>query len=84
MPYTYILHSQQIDKYYIGSTSASLEERLKKHLTNHSGFTGKVKDWKVVYFEHYDDLTLARKRELAIKKWKSKKRIQKLIENFQG
>ncbi len=47
MPYTYILHSQQIDKYYIGSTSASLEERLKKHLTNHSGFTGKVKDWKV-------------------------------------
>lgn len=54
MYYTYVLYSKEIDKYYIGSTQ-DVEERLKKHLSNHSGFTGKVKDWKVVFLEEFVD-----------------------------
>ena len=44
MATTYILYSNEIDKYYIGSTNSDLKERLKKHLSNHKGFTAKTKD----------------------------------------
>ena len=76
--YTYILHSQKLSKYYVGY-SDDVENRLKKHLTNHKGFTGKAKDWIVVYTESYTTKEEARKRELQIKGWKSKRMIEKLI-----
>jgi putative endonuclease len=47
MAITYILFSENLNKYYIGSTRNSMEERLEKHLTNHDGFTAKAKDWKI-------------------------------------
>jgi putative endonuclease len=84
MSYIYILHSKILEKFYIGHTTESLEERLRKHLSDHSGFTSKAKDWRVVYFEVYETKSLAYKRELEIKKWKSSKRIQKLIEEFEA
>jgi putative endonuclease len=40
----YILYSKTLDKFYVGSTSESIVERMKKHSTNHKGFTGKAKD----------------------------------------
>ena len=76
--YFYIIYSQQLDKYYVGHTS-NLDERLKKHNTNHKGFTGKVNDWAVVYIEIYSTKELAYAREREVKKWKSKLRITKLI-----
>ncbi|MDI9256950.1 GIY-YIG nuclease family protein [Flavobacterium sedimenticola] len=79
MFYFYILHSKLTDKFYVGHTSEPLEERLRKHLSNHSGFTSKAKDWIVVYFEEYNDKSVAYKREIEVKKWKSRIRIEKLI-----
>jgi putative endonuclease len=79
MFFTYILHSETLDKFYIGSTGDTLENRLYKHNVNHKGFTGKVNDWKIVYSEVFNDVYQARSRELQIKKWKSKIMIQKLI-----
>ena len=79
MFYFYILFSKFLDKYYIGHTSETLEERLRKHLSKHSGFTSKAKDWEVVYFEIFDNKSTAYKRELEVKKWKSKIKIQKLV-----
>ena len=40
----YILFSETLNKYYIGSSEDVLK-RLEKHLQNHKGFTGKAKDW---------------------------------------
>ncbi|MBK8145472.1 MAG: GIY-YIG nuclease family protein [Bacteroidetes bacterium] len=77
--YTYILHSTTINKYYVGFTSDDLQERLRKHNTNHKGFNGGVGDWEIVYTETFDSATEARQRELQIKKWKSNIMIQKLI-----
>ncbi|MFZ6051968.1 GIY-YIG nuclease family protein [Halocola ammonii] len=77
--YTYILFSKTANKFYIGHTSDSLIERLRKHNSNHKGFTGKHQDWKVVYFEKYSTKTEAHSRESQIKAWKSQKSIQKLI-----
>ena len=66
MAYFYILYSSTLDKYYIGSTSVVLEERLRRHLSSYKGFTSKVKDWKIVYSEHYDDIKEAMKREKQV------------------
>ena len=81
MYYCYILYSKVLDKYYIGHTS-DLESRLKKHLTNHKGFTGIVSDWQIVYFETFENKSEAYARERAIKKRKSRKYIEKLISSF--
>ncbi len=82
MHYFYILYSKNLDRYYIGSTSQTPEERLQKHLANHSGFTGKAKDWEIVYSESFSSKEEAGRRERQIKLWKSKTMIQKLIHLF--
>ena len=68
-----------MNKYYIGSTEGTLEARLKKHLSNHKGFTGKAKDWQLVYHEIYSDKKEALSREKQIKAWKNRKQIEILI-----
>ncbi len=79
MPFLYILKSAQLDKFYIGSTGSSLESRLQKHMTDHSGFTAKAKDWVLVYSEEFEKIEDAAKRERQIKKWKSRKMIDQLV-----
>ena len=75
----YILYSPALNKFYLGHTGTSLHERLKKHNSNHKGFTGGLGDWTVVYKETYATKAEAYAREREVKKWKSKKRIEKLI-----
>jgi putative endonuclease len=74
----YILYSKDVDKYYVGHTCDSMEERLKKHNTKHKGFTGNA-FWSVVYTECFPGKAEALTRELQIKGWKSRKRIEALI-----
>ena len=76
---TYIIFSSKLDKYYVGSTSDEMEERLRKHNSNHKGFTGGYGDWKVVHIEVFPTNTEALAREKQIKKWKSRKLIENLI-----
>ena len=78
MFYLYILYSKIRDKYYVGST-ADLAGRLKTHNTNHSGFTGRTGDWEIVYQETFETKEEAYARERAVKKWKSRKLIERLI-----
>ncbi len=75
----YILYSTEGDFYYVGHTTEPMEERLRKHNSDHDGFTGKFKDWRVVYIERFPSKTLAYAREREVKKWKSRKRMEKLI-----
>lgn len=74
----YILYSKSADKYYVGYTSMSIDERLRRHLSNHKGFTGRIKDWELFYFEQFSEKSEAIKREKEIKSWKSKAKIQLL------
>ena len=62
----------------------TLEDRLRRHLTSHKGFTARTKDWKIVYFETFENKTDAILRELEIKNWKSKKKIIELISISNG
>ena len=75
----YIIYSETIDKYYIGHTG-NLKERLRRHNSNHKGFTGKGNDWKLVLTENYKTKTEAYKRERTVKGWKSRKLIEQLIQ----
>ena len=84
MFFCYILYSQILNQYYIGHTGEKLEERLRKHLSNHIGFKAKVKDWAIVYYETFEEKSIAYQRELKLKSWKSKIKIKNLIENKDG
>ena len=77
--HTYILFSPTLNKYYIGSTGDALEERIRKHNSNHKGFTGGIGDWELKYAESYVTKTGSLKREKEIKNWKSRKLIEKLV-----
>ncbi len=76
--FVYILYSTKLERYYIGSTE-DIAMRLKEHLWEHKGFTSKAKDWELKYSERFTAKTDAINRELLIKKWKSRKMIEKLI-----
>ncbi|MHC6199619.1 GIY-YIG nuclease family protein [Elizabethkingia miricola] len=84
MCFCYILHSSTLDQFYIGHCSEELIERLRKHLSNHKGFTSRTKDWIIVYSETFNDKSSAYKREREIKAWKSKKKIEQLIKSSTG
>ncbi len=76
--HVYLLFSESKNRYYIGHSS-NLEARLIRHNQKSKGFTGNTNDWKVVYTEQYNTKEEAQKRELQIKSWKSRIKIQELI-----
>jgi len=79
MACVYILHSNSLDKYYVGSC-LDLELRLKDHLSKKftDGFTSKTNDWILYYSVSNLEYGQARKVEAHIKKMKSKKYIENL------
>lgn len=79
--WTYILYSAKLDRYYVGATSMSVNERLRRHLATHRHFTNKAKDWEIVWTERFDTKSAAIAREREIKKWKSRSCIETLIRN---
>ena len=78
MFYNYILFSEKLNIYYVGSTG-NLEDRLKRHNTGRSKFTKRGIPWKLVYQKQYLTKSEAYQAELYIKAQKSKKYIENLI-----
>jgi putative endonuclease len=74
----YLLFSEIKNRFYSGFTS-NLEERIIRHNQKSKGFTGNVNEWKIIYTEKYETKELAQQRELQIKSWKSRIKIQELI-----
>ena len=79
MVHFYILHSAILDRYYMGHTGEALDERLRKHLSAHSGWTARAKDWRLVHHELFATKSAAYRRELEVKGWKSRPRLEALI-----
>ena len=68
MAYTYILTNAHGNVLYVGAT-----ENLAKRLYMHKqelieGFTKRYQTKKLVYFEKFDSMEAARKREIQLKK----------------
>jgi len=78
MAFTYILYSEILDSYYVGSCN-NLDERLRRHNAGHSLSTRKGIPWNVVYQKEFLTKAEAMKEEYRIKKQKSRIFIEKLI-----
>ena len=78
MFYCYILYSQKLDKYYIGSTG-DLFGRLRRHNFAHKGFTATGNPWELKYSESFGTKSEALKRETELKRWKNRNKIEELI-----
>jgi len=76
--FVYIIYSRQINKYYIGYT-IDLDKRIIEHNSSVSTFTAKADDWVLKHCEKFSDRNSAMKREKEIKKKKSRKYIEWLI-----
>ena len=74
----YILYSKNLDCYYIGHTQ-NLGTRLNQHNSQVSKSTKKTNDWEIVYQECFETRSAAVHRELAIKRKKSRKYIEMLL-----
>ena len=70
MPCVYILASNNNTALYIGVTSR-LTQRIWQHKNGVvEGFTKKYNAQKLVYFEFFEDMTLAINREKQLKQWR--------------
>jgi len=76
MYHVYILFSSTKNRYYTGFTGDDLSERIRRHNSQHKGFTGGVIDWELKYTENYSTKNEAIKREHEIKAWKNRKFIE--------
>jgi putative endonuclease len=78
MYYTYILFSEKLNKYYIGHAE-DICLRLERHNAGWSRFTSTATDWQLKYSEKFLTKGQAARRELEIKRKKSRKYIEQLI-----
>lgn len=79
MAHVYILYSQSVDTYYIGST-INLKDRLFRHNSGRSKYTKRCIPWTLVYVKEYATKAEACKEEYRLKAEKSRKYIEQLIQ----
>ncbi len=78
MPFTYIIYSAKLNKYYVGACT-DLDRRLYEHSIGHSKFTSTGVPWILKHKEEFNSLLEAKQRELQIKKKKSRTYIERLF-----
>lgn len=82
--FTYILTNKSKTVLYIGITN-DLTTRIRQHrenaLTSKSSFTGKYNCYSLIYWERFQDVDQAIKREKEVKRW-SRSKKEKLINSF--
>ena len=79
----YILQSESTNRFYIGCAEQPLA-RLSEHQRGQTKSTRGRGPWMLAYQEHFKTLSEARKREQQIKRWKSHRLIQELIDRFKS
>lgn len=79
--YVYILQSMKDGSYYVGQCE-DLDARMSKHFDGMSKYTANKRPLRLRYFEMLPTRTDAIKREKEIKRKKSRKYIDALIENW--
>jgi putative endonuclease len=79
--YVYILQSRKDSSFYIGQCD-DLDSRMSKHFDGLSKYTSSKRPWRLVYFEVFENRSEAIKRENEIKRKKSRKYVEKLINGW--
>ena len=81
MYYLYIIKSNIKTWHYIGITD-NIEKRLREHNLGKTQSTKPYRPFVLIYKEQFEDKTLARKREIFLKK--TAKARKELIESILG
>ena len=76
----YFLQSLKNGAYYIGSTE-NLGRRIEEHGNGKNKSTKYLVPWKLVFFKKYPTISEARNIEYRIKKLKSRKIIERIIQD---
>ncbi len=79
--YVYILQSLKDSSFYVGQCN-DLDRRMSKHFEGMSKYTASKRPLRLVYFEMYSSRSESIKREIQIKKMKSKRYIEQLISEW--
>jgi putative endonuclease len=79
MYFVYVLQSESTQKFYIGC-AADPSARLKEHQRGQTRSTRGRGPWILVYQEKFETLSEARSREQGLKRWKSHRAVQELID----
>ena len=81
MYYLYIIYSSSLDKFYTGETT-DVQERLLKHNqhTYQKAFTKAADDWEIKLQKRCENKSDAIYLEQFIKRMKSRKFVQKIID----
>ena len=75
----YILQSQTSGRFYVGHTER-IDSRVHEHNSGQTKSTRNKGPWVLVHQEGFDTRAEAVKRENEIKRWKSHRTIQELID----
>jgi len=81
MYYVYILSRINYRKSYVGCTD-NIDRRLKEHNTGKMFFTKRYLPWGIIYFEEFQTLPEARKRESYYKTGAGRRELKRLFENL--
>ncbi len=75
----YILYSESIDTFYIGSC-LDIKTRITQHNSEHfkNAFTSKANDWEIFYLMEKLSFDIARSIETHVKKMKSRIYLENL------
>ena len=78
MPFTYVLRSANTGQLYTGATS-DLKNRLAQHNSDQSRSTKNRGPWELVYWEEFETLTQALRRERYLKTGKGRDEIKRIL-----
>ena len=77
--FVYIIYSLSKDRYYIGHCE-NLEKRLDDHKNGRSTYTKNAKDWEFRWTKSFPNRSAAMKVEASLKKKKSRRYLEYLID----
>ncbi len=80
MFYTYVLYSQNFDRFYVGQTN-NISFRLERHNAGLVKSTKHYIPWKLVYFEEFHSRSEAMIREKQLKSHRGKDFIKEQMLN---
>ncbi len=69
MPFTYIIYSAKLNKYYVGACT-DLDRRLYEHNIGHSKFTSTGVPWVLKHKEEFQQFAGSQKKRTANQKEK--------------
>jgi len=80
MYYVYVLQSKKDGKFYIGFT-ADLRRRFTEHQSGKSSATAPRRPFKLIFYEAYENIKDAKRRERYFKTAKGKSTLRMMLQN---